>query len=130
MSDAFQTHGAFSWFELQCDDVAKAEAFYRDVMGWDVAVEAMLDGTYTVLKLGDQPIGGIFQRTPEMARSPIRWANYITVDDVDKRVEAATAKGATLLTPIMAVPGVGRMATLQDPVGALISFITYEKKDG
>ncbi len=130
MSDAFQTHGAFSWFELQCDDAAKAEAFYRDVMGWDAEAEQMPDGgTYTVLKLGDQPIGGIFQRTPEMAEGPIRWANYITVDDVDKRVEAATAKGATLVMPIMSVPGVGRMATLQDPVGALISFITYEKKD-
>ena len=130
MSDPFQTHGAFSWCELQCDDAEKAEAFYRDVIGWETeAVEMPDGGTYTVMKVGDQPVGGIFKQPPEMAGGPQRWASYITVDDVDKRVAAATAGGAELLGPLMDVPGVGRIANLKDPVGALISLVTYEKQD-
>ncbi|NIA71889.1 VOC family protein [Pelagibius litoralis] len=130
MSDVFQNHGAFSWCELQTDDAEKAKTFYGDVIGWETeAMEMPGGGIYTVLKAGDQPVGGILQRPPEMADQPVHWASFITVDDVDRRVAAATAGGATLVTPLFDVPGVGRMATLKDPVGAVISLITYEKKD-
>ncbi len=130
MSDAFQTHGAFSWCELQTDDAEKAKAFYRDVVGWETEAMEMADGgTYTVLMAGGQHVGGILQRPPEMAALPVRWASFITVDDVDKRAAAATAGGAELLGEPFDVPGVGRIVTMKDPLGALISLITYEKKD-
>ena len=129
MSDAFQTHGAFSWCELQTDDAETASAFYGKVIGWETEDMEMPGGSYTILKAGGEPVGGIMKRPPEMADGPVRWASYITVDDVDKRIEAATAGGAVVVAPAMDIPGVGRMATLKDPVGALISIITYEKQD-
>ena len=130
MSDVFQTHGAFSWCELQTDDDEKAKSFYGDVIGWETeAMEMAEGGTYTILKAGGEPVGGIMKRPPQMANLPQRWATYITVDDVDDRAKKAADAGARVLAPPFDIPGVGRIATLQDPMGALISFITYEKKD-
>ena len=128
MSDPFQTYGAFSWCELQTDDAAKAAAFYNEVIGWETEEMPMPSGTYIVLKAGGAPVGGIWQRPPEMTGGPVRWASYITVDDVDKRVAAAEVAGATIVAPAFDIPDVGRMATLRDPVGALISLITYAEQ--
>ena len=78
--------------------------------------------TYTVIANGDDKIGGF----PPMAAEAPRWLPYVTVDDVDARVEKAKALGATIAGDPMTVPGVGRMATLIDPVGGVIALITYE----
>ncbi|WP_222873511.1 hypothetical protein [Hankyongella ginsenosidimutans] len=34
MSEVFTTHGAVSWTELMTTDKAKAQSFYRDLLGW------------------------------------------------------------------------------------------------
>ncbi len=128
MSDAFHTHGAFSWCELQTDDADKAAAFYKDVIGWEIEEMAMPGGTYIVLKAGGNRVGGIFKRPPEMAGGPVRWASYVTVDDVDKCVAAAKAGGAQILIPAFDIESIGRMATFRDPVGAVISVIKYEEQ--
>lgn len=130
MSDAFQTHGALSWCELLTDDVPKAKAFYTDVVGWQAEDMDMADsGVYTVLKANGAPVGGIM-KTPPQAGGPPRWTAYITVDDVDGRLTKAEKAGGTILSPAFSVPGVGRMATVADPTGAVLNFITYEPKDG
>lgn len=126
MSDAFQTHGAVSWLELRTKDVAKAKAFYKDVIGWEVEEMPMPDGTYTVLKAGGEPIGGI---TTHGAGDEGTWAGYITVDNVDDRVAKAEAAGGNVVMAPFDIPGVGRTAVVIDAVGAAINFITYEKKD-
>lgn len=131
MSDAFQTHAAFSWSELRSTDVEKAKAFYTDVVGWTTEPMEMADGgTYTVLKVGDMPVGGMMAMPEAAQGAPSHWAVYVTVDNVDERLEKATAAGGSVLMPPMHVPGVGRMATIADPSGAALCIITYEKKEG
>ena len=127
MSDAFQTHAAFCWNELRTGDVAAAKAFYRDVIGWTMEEMDTPNGPYTVLKAGDQPVGGIMANPA--AGTPAHWHSYVTADDVDKRVDKAQSAGAKVVMPAMDAPGVGRMAAVQDPTGAVVSFITYERKD-
>ena len=128
MSDAMRTHGAFSWCELRAADADQAISFYTDVLGWETEAMEMPDGTYTMLKAGGQPVGGIMANP--VPGAPAHWMTYVTVDDVDKRIENAQAAGGELLMPAMDVPGVGRMATIADPGGAAISIITYERQDG
>ena len=127
MSDALQTHSAFSWTELRTGDVEAAKTFYRNVIGWEMEDMEMPNGKYTVLKTGGQPVGGIMANPAEGA--PPHWHTYVTADDVDKRVDKAQSAGASVLMAPMSVPGVGRMATVQDPTGAVLSFITYERKE-
>lgn len=67
---------------------------------------------------------------PEEAKgAPSHWASYVTVDDVDKRLEMATAAGGSVLMPPFDVPEVGRIAGIADPSGAAIYLITYSAKE-
>lgn len=122
MSNPMQTHGAFSWMELMSGDGAKAKEFYSSLLGWGLEDMEMPGMTYTVIANGEDKIGGF----PPMPSEPPRWLPYVTVDDVDARIEKAKSLGATISSEPMSIPGVGRMATLVDPVGGVIALITYE----
>ncbi len=126
MSNPQQTHGAFSWCELQTDKPAQATAFYVDVLGWETEEMEMPMGKYTLLKAGGQPVGGIMPQEDGSSQ----WASYVTVDDVDKRLAVALANGADVAAEAMDVPGVGRMASFVDPFGAVLWLIKYEDKAG
>lgn len=125
MSTSMQTHGAFSWMELHSDDSHKAKDFYSSLLDWGTEEMEMPGMTYTVIANGADKIGGF---TAKMTQAP-GWLPYVTVDDVDARVEKAKSLGATLAGEPMSVPGVGRMATLIDPVGGVIALITYEASE-
>ncbi|WP_428643357.1 VOC family protein [Roseibium sp.] len=122
MSNPMQTHGAFSWMELQSGDADKAKAFYSSLLDWGTETIDVGAGAYTMIANGDDKIGGF---TPPMngARG---WLPYVTVDDVDARVEKARSLGATITSEPVSIPNVGRFATLTDPVGGVIALITYE----
>ena len=118
-------HGHFHWNELLTRDVAGAKKFYGAMFGWQFEGMSMPDGTYWVCKDGDQAVGGIMDiGQPRFEGGPVQWFAYLTADDVDARVEQATAAGAQLMRPIFDVPGVGRIAILKDPTGAGIGWIT------
>ena len=121
MSNPMETHGAFSWMQLAAGDVDAAKKFYGDTLGWDIAAMDMPGGPYTAIKLGDQPIGGIVSAQGGGGR----WVAYVTVDDVDSRLAKAKSGGAKVIAEPFDAPGVGRMATIEDPFGAQIALITY-----
>jgi uncharacterized protein len=120
------SHGAFYWNELMTRDVARAKKFYADTMGWSFdAMPIPGSGTYWVAKMGEQPVGGIFDiSSPEFGPVPESWMSYIAVDDVDARVQKAVKAGAKLMKPVFDVAGVGRIAILMEPGGAGIGWIT------
>ena len=53
------------------------------------------------------------------------WGSYVTVDNVDDVVAKCAALGGKVVMPQARVEGVGRMAVLQDPQGAVFSVMTY-----
>lgn len=121
--------GMFSWNELLAKDVEAAKSFYTQLFGWGSEDMAGGDGSqYTVFKIGDEQVAGLMAlpAQAEQMGAPPYWGAYITVDDVDGTAQKAQQLGATVLVPPMAVPGVGRFCTIQDPQGAVISFINYE----
>lgn len=117
--------GDFYWNELATTDAAKAKAFYGPLFGWAPRDVPMGEGmTYTMLRLGDEEIGALFQIGGEqMAGMPSHWSFYIYCDDVDAATAAAKAQGATVMMEPFDIPDVGRMSTLTDPTGAVISFM-------
>ena len=124
--DPMQTHGAFSWNELITSDPAKAAEFYGSLFGWTIeSMEMPGVGVYRVIKVGDQPMAGLMATPPGAGGMPPAWGSYVTVQNVDSTVEAAQRLGGQVLVPVMDVPGVGRMAVLQDPQGAVVNVITY-----
>ena len=116
--------GEFHWNELMTRDVEKAKAFYGAVCGWTFQ-EMEVDGiNYTIAMADDRPAGGIFPMTgEEFADVPEHWISYVTVEDCDEAADAVVANGGVLKQAPFDVTGVGRIAVLQDPGGAMIGVI-------
>lgn len=119
----FTTHGAFSWPELHTTDPENAATFYASIFQWETQVMDMPDGPYVVGKTGGAGVAGIMKRA--MESMPVQWVIYITVNDVDTACESAREAGGTLISTPEDVPGVGRLAHIQDPGGAVFGVASY-----
>lgn len=125
-------HGTFYWNELLSTDVDAAKAFYEKAMGWSFDAMPMPEGgTYWVAMVAGKPVGGMMAMPEGMPPGvPSHWMSYIAVDDVDARLKSAEENGATILKAPFDVPGVGRIATLQDPSGGAIGWMTPTPQSG
>jgi uncharacterized protein len=128
--DVFKTHGAFSWSELMTTDAAAATQFYGELFGWACQTMEMGQGPYHLMKIGETSIAGIMGPMPDAPPAPPAWGPYVTVDKVDESVTRCQALGGRLCAGPFDVPGVGRMAVLQDPQGAVFNIITYSAEAG
>ena len=130
MDDKLMKNGAFSWFELMTKDPAAAKDFYTKLFGWDTEEMPMGDTTYTIVKVGEEGVGGIMATPPDAQGVPPHWGIFVTVDDVDATAKLAQELGATIVVPLTDAPDVGKFCAIQDPQGAVISFITYASQSG
>ena len=121
-----ETHGVVWWSELATRDVQGAKDYYATVCGWSYDDAPMEGGTYTVARIGDRMIAGIFDMTgaPGMEGVPPHWMTYLAVDDVDTAAEQTTSGGGSVMRPPWDVPGVGRIAIVKDPSGAVVGLMT------
>lgn len=126
--------GTFSWFECGTKDPAAAKAFYTQLFGWnavDVPMPGEMGGTYTLLKVGDEDVAGMYELSgPHFEGVPPHWMPYVTVADADETAARAKSLGAKILQAPMDVPGVGRMAFFTDPTGANLSIFQFGEHEG
>ena len=123
MSTSMTTPGVAGWIEFSGPDSASAKSFYSEVIGWTIADMPMEDGhSYAGIMVGENPIGGF----SPMPAGQGEWTIYITVEDVDASVGRARNAGGVIIAEPADIPGVGRIAKLQDPQGARIALVTYE----
>jgi uncharacterized protein len=123
--DVFQTVGAVSWAELTTSNPAAATEFYGKMFGWTFDNMDMGSGPYHVIKIGNEAIGGIMSPPPGAPAMPPQWGSYVTVANCDEAVAKCTQLGGVVCMPPMDIKGVGRMAVIQDPQGAVINVISY-----
>ncbi|MEI7030201.1 VOC family protein [Streptomyces pratensis] len=126
-----QEPGSFLWAELYTPDVPAAAAFFRSVFGWQTE-ELKVEGTdyayTTVHPAGAGPeaaFGGLVRMgdvPSEAARGP-HWLPYFDVADVGATVAEAKRLGGSETLAAMEVPGVGTMANVADPYGAVFAVI-------
>ena len=67
---------------------------------------------------------GMMPKNPGMGPIPNYWGVYFTVDDVDQLVGDVQANGGNVIMPAMDI-GVGRIAVVQDPQGAVFTAMTF-----
>ncbi len=122
-------HGKIYWNELNTWKPHEAMAFYKEIMGWSFE-QAQTAGTkdgraYYLAKTSDGTlVAGIFQLIePDFVGVPDHWFTYIAVDDLDAAVATATANGGKLSRQPFNIAGFGRMAVVQDAVGAYMAWI-------
>jgi predicted enzyme related to lactoylglutathione lyase len=126
--------GTFCWYECGTRDAAAAKKFYTELFGWkavDVPMPGEMGGHYTMLKVGEEDVAGLYEmRGPQFENVPPHWMTYVNSANVDESVTRAKSLGATILADPMDIPGVGRLAVLQDPTGATISVFKMGEHHG
>jgi predicted enzyme related to lactoylglutathione lyase len=121
-AEVFNQPGSLTWNELGTRDLPAARSFYAAVFGWDAAGD---DGQYVEWKVAGRSVGGMMDITETLpAQVPAHWLVYFAVADVDSSAEQVKQLGGTVRMPPFDVAGVGRMAVVSDPHGAVLAIIT------
>ena len=118
-------HGIVCWSELNVHDVARTQKFYSEALGWSFDEISPGGFPYWIIKSGETNVGGLFHmKDPAFAGAPEHWVTYIAVDSVDDRLKKAVTLGAIICKEPMDIPGIGRIAMLKEPGGALVAWMT------
>jgi predicted enzyme related to lactoylglutathione lyase len=122
--------GEISWHELMTTDADAALTFYQEVFGWqlDQTMDMGEMGKYLMFKRPTSAgmIGGIMNKSKDMADVPPNWGLYFRVPDVDTAAEVIKANGGQVINGPMEVPDGDRILNALDPQGA--AFGLHAKK--
>ena len=123
-------HGRFVWNELHTRDPEAAKRFYAATVGWMFEPMPMADGpVYWLAQSGSEMVGGIFDiSAPTFDGVPEHWLGYVEMDEVDARAARVAAAGGAVLREPWSIAGVGRIALIRDPGGAVIGLMTSERQ--
>ena len=101
-------------------DIEAEKSFYGSVFGWKAGDMDMGGMTYTLFKTGDRDVAGGMPLGDIPA--PPNWTTYITPDDVDDTAAKAKELGGSVMREPWDIEGVGRIAVLADPLGAVFGL--------
>lgn len=122
-------------FEIQADDLDRAEKFYKDVFGWRFMHLGAEFGNYRTIMTGKNPDqgpaveginGGMMKRNapvPENGKSPNAFTCIISVDNIDTYIQKIEAAGGVAQTDKMNVPGVGDLRYYKDTEGNIFGIL-------
>lgn len=119
-------HGSLWWTELMTRDVAGAMDWYRDICGWTFESARRGGRIYHVAIAHGEPVAGITDMSamPHFDAKTPHWFTYFAVDDVEATIAQVTDGGGSVVRSPLDVPGVGRIAIVQDPTGAALGLMT------
>ena len=120
--------GSFCWADLMTPDQAKAKTFYEGLFGWKLKPGAGKEAVYLHIVNGENYIGGVPPAHQTNPKDPPHWLIYFAAADVDKTFQRAKDMGARSLLRPMDFEGVGRVAMLADPGGAVFALFRERAK--
>jgi predicted enzyme related to lactoylglutathione lyase len=110
--------------DLAAGDSALAQRFYAQAFGWSFRDQPVLGGHFTRCQVGGLDVGSMYQLTPAQRAHgvPSHWTPYIAVDRVDAALRRVSANGGRSVVAPFDVPGIARIALIEDAVGALVGL--------
>jgi predicted enzyme related to lactoylglutathione lyase len=111
-------------FEFLCKNPGKLKAFYSRVFEWTFRASGM-EG-YTLIDAGQQPGGGMIEKSAEAPASSLNV--YFLVDSVDATLARAQRAGGKILVPKTPIGDVGAFGLFSDPEGIVVGI--YEAGRG
>jgi len=117
--------GDFCWIELATTNQSAAKKFYSELFSWTIGeFEMAPNDFYTTFKIDGRDVAAAYTlRSEQRARSiPAHWNLYVAVENADTAASRATGLGAKVIAEPLDVYNLGRMAVLQDPIGAVFSL--------
>jgi uncharacterized protein len=119
------TRGALCWNELASVDPDASADFYRELFGWQIEPMEGAAMPYLVIQNQGHGNGGI---RPAQENEPSYWLVYLGADDINADASEAGELGATTLVEPVDI-GVGQIAVLQDPQGAVFALYAGQFDD-
>lgn len=117
-------HGEVAWIECASADVDATRAHYERVCGWTFeGMEMPQGGTYWVASLDGKMVAGVMSKDAIPNDVPPHWLVYLEVADIQKAVGDAAASGGNIMREPFEIPGVGQIAIVAEPSGAVIGFL-------
>ncbi len=118
--------GTWTWNNLMTRDAEAAKDFYGKVFGWNAIHNEEAPPGVSMWQVEGQRwpegLGGLMEIGDDLpAEMPAHWQVYFIVENADQSIERAESSGAKLGFGPIDVP-VGRLATLVDPQGAVVSI--------
>ena len=113
--------GTPCWADLGTTDIPRAISFYARQFGWDIVMGAPEMGGYSSARLDGRPAVGI---GPVMGPpgTLAAWTTYLATSDADVTADKIKGAGGQLLTDVMDVMDLGRMAIATDITGAVFGI--------
>ena len=120
------------WYELLTSDVDAAKRFYGDIVGWTTTAFPSPGGgmQYNIFNVGETGVAGLAELPDGAPTGGPAWLSYFYVADVDASVTEVEKAGGKTHMPPTDLPGVGRIALLNDPQGVLFYVMTPDPAMG
>jgi len=107
---------------LTTTDFAAATAFYAEVFGWQLQVEADSDEfRYSTVVFDGTQLIGVMDGSVIPGLAGSAWTVFWASDDVDASVQEIVANGGAVVRPAEDTP-YGRLAAVTDPTGAAFNL--------
>lgn len=109
-------------FEVPTNDSAASVKFYENVLGWKIT---RWEGPteYFLVETGDPNQPGINGGLGGAANELKGTVNTVGVDDIDVVLKKVLEYGGQIVMPRDEIPGVGLLAYVREPGGAVIGII-------
>jgi len=92
------------------------------LFGWKLTLGEGKESGYLHIVNGENYIGGVPPAHQGSGNQPPHWLIYFAVADVDKAFQRAKDMNARIILRPMDFEGVGRVAMLADPQGAVFAL--------
>ena len=114
--------GTPCWVDLGSPDLEAAIGFYGELFGWEVPElpNSAEMGGYRRAKKDGADVAGMMPLMQE--GQPPAWSSYVSVADADATAVAVSENGGNVISPVMDVMGLGKMAIFADPTGAVFGI--------
>jgi predicted enzyme related to lactoylglutathione lyase len=120
--------GQVVWRDLVTADPQSSMAFYSEVFGWQF--QASSEDRYTLILNQGRPIAGMVNSSGDDPEgSEARWVSFVSVEDVDRSLDALQGAGGSGHYGPVTAPGRGRLAVASDPQGAVIGLLRAQGGD-
>lgn len=111
--------GTPCWVDISVPDLARSQAFYRAVLGWEFTEGAEEFGGYSTALVNGRGAAGMSPPMPGAEAAPTYWTIYLATADSAETEAAITGAGGRVMFPTMAVGELGTMGVYADPTGAV-----------
>ena len=108
-------------FELPTSDFATSRKFYENVFGWAFS-QYPGPMEYWLAKTGEPGVPGIDGALGGPANEVHATVNTVGVDDLDEVLKMVVANGGQIFSPRDEIPGVGWVAYVREPGGAVLGI--------